>query len=166
MVSNQKETVTQLLSAAADGDSSVADQLLPLIYDELRELAASYFRNERGSHTLQPTALVHEAYLQLVDQTNIKWQSRNHFFAVAAKVMRNLLVNHALGKGRQKRGGGWQQVALDNVESGSGSQDVLEIVALDHALSRLTDLDQRKAQLVELRFFGSIHLRPSMSISK
>ena len=111
MSSSKQRTVTQLLVAAAEGDSAVARELFPIVYEELRRLADSYFRQERDDHTLQPTALVHEAFIKLVDQTSIQWEGRNHFFALAARVMRNLLVNHAVSKGRAKRGGGWTQVS-------------------------------------------------------
>ena len=155
--SSKQETVTQLLAAAASGDSAVAEELLPIVYDELRALAASYFRHERDNHTLQPTALVHEAFVQLVDQTSVQWQSRNHFFAVAARAMRNILVNHALHKGRAKRGGGWRRVGLEVADDQTPmTEDVLDIIALDNALKKLAELDERKSRLVELRFFGGL----------
>lgn len=156
MSSSKQRTVTQLLVAAADGDSAVARELFPIVYEELRRLADSYFRQERGSHTLQPTALVHEAFIKLVDQTSIQWEGRNHFFALAAKVMRNLLVNHAVGKGRAKRGGGWTQVSLEDIPLASPEGKDLDVVALDKALTNLAALDERKARLVELRFFGGL----------
>ncbi len=156
MTTPRQKTVTQLLIDVADGNSDVANELLPIVYDELRSLASAYFRHERDSHTLQPTALVHEAFLRLVDQTNVEWRSRNQFFALAAKVMRNILVNHAVGKGRLKRGGGRKRVSLEAVDKAAGGSDVLDIVALDHALTKLAELDQRKARLVELRFFGGL----------
>ena len=156
MTTPRQKTVTQLLIDAADSNSDVANELLPIVYDELRSLASAYFRHERDSHTLQPTALVHEAFLRLVDQPNIKWKSRNQFFALAAKVMRNILVNHAVSKNRLKRGGGRKQVALEAVDIAVGGSDVLDIIALDHALTKLAELDERKAKLVELRFFGGL----------
>ncbi|MHC5114296.1 MAG: ECF-type sigma factor [Planctomycetota bacterium] len=154
--SPQQENITRLLNAAAEGDSGVGAEIMPIVYDELRALAGAYFRHERDNHTLQPTALVHEAYMRLVDETSVRWESRNHFFAVAARVMRNLLVNHAVGKGRAKRGGGWRQVALEAVDGRGDDRDVLDIIALDDALSKLEELDERKARLVELRFFAGL----------
>lgn len=147
--------VTRLLNAAAAGNGSAANDLLPLVYDALRALAADLFLNERRNHTLEATALVHEAYVRLVQQRDMAWNSRGQFFVIAAKAMRNILVDHARGKGRQKRGGGWDRVTLDAVpgEEGPG---VLDMLALDDALSRLAAMDERKARLVELRFFAGL----------
>jgi RNA polymerase sigma factor (TIGR02999 family) len=158
----QKEA-TQLLRRASDGEIAAAADLLPLVYDQLHALAESYFRNERASHTLQPTALVHEAYLRLVDQTSIEWRSRNQFFVVAAKAMRNILVDHARTRNRAKRGGGgrgakWQEITLHAVEqtlADSGRTQV-DMLVLDDVLGRLAHLDERKAMLVELRFFAGM----------
>ena len=163
-VPEQQETVTQLLHQAADGESRAARELLPLVYDELRALAGKYFVNERDNHTLQPTALVHEAYVRLVDQTSIRWQSRNQFFVVAAKAMRNILIDHARGKGRSKRGGGWSKVSLSDVQAGEDELDNLELIAIDDALQRLSGLDERKAQLVELRFFAGLKIEDAAEI--
>lgn len=151
---NPQQTITRLLNHAAGGGASASAELLPLVYDELRALAATFFRDQKRGHTLQPTALVHEAYLKLVDQT-IEWSSRNQFFVVAARAMRSILVDHARGKGRIKRGGELERVALAS-EPAACEADALPIEAIDAALSRLAALDERKAQLVELRFFGGL----------
>ncbi len=147
--------VTQLLNAAAAGSGAAANDLLPLVYDALRSLAADLFLNERRNHTLEATALVHEAYVRLVQQRDMEWSSRGQFFVIAGKAMRNILVDHARGKGRQKRGGGWERITLENIgrEDGSGALDML---ALDEALTRLSAMDERKARLVELRFFAGL----------
>ncbi len=150
------DTVTRLLGQAASGDARATTELLPLVYEELRRMAAAFFAGERPGHTLQPTALVHEAYLKLVGQP-IEWASRGQFFCVAAKAMRNLLVDHARGRGRGKRGGGWQRInALSAVEDAGRGADPLDVLALDEALGQLADLDERKARLVELRFFAGL----------
>jgi RNA polymerase sigma factor (TIGR02999 family) len=155
-VSNsQPKEVTQLLIQLTDGNRNVLDDLLPLIYGELRSLAANYLRRERAGHTLQPTALVHEAYLRLVDQTRVQWQNRAHFFGVAAQMMRRILVDHARGRDAEKRGGELQKVSLDENIDVAGEKD-LNLVALDDALNRLAELDPQKSRIVELRFFGGL----------
>ncbi|MFG0274645.1 MAG: sigma-70 family RNA polymerase sigma factor [Phycisphaerales bacterium] len=155
----KQQTATQLLNRASGGEVAAAADLLPLVYDELRALAEHFFRNERASHTLQPTALVHEAYMRLVDSDAIEWKSRAQFFVIAAKAMRNILVDHARARGRQKRGGGWQELTLDAVErdfnAGDGA-NTIDMLALDEALERLAKMDERKARLVELRFFAGL----------
>jgi RNA polymerase sigma factor (TIGR02999 family) len=153
---DQHEDLTILLGRAAAGEAAAAAELLPLVYDELRKLAGAYFRDERRSHTLQPTALVHEAYIRLVNQPDIAWESRRQFFVLAARAMRNILVDHARGKRREKRGGGWGRVAIDDVKASDAASDTLDLIALDEALERLATLDERKARLVELRFFGGL----------
>ena len=150
------DDVTRLLAAAAGGESGAAAALLPLVYDELRRLAAAYFREERANHTLEPTALVHEAYVKLVDQTSIKWRSRGQFYVVAAKAMRNILVDHARGRNRQKRGGGWDRIGLEVAGAETPEESRIDLVALDEALGRLSEVDERKARLVELRFFAGL----------
>lgn len=159
-----QETATRLLNRAAEapgtpGSFAAAADLLPLVYDELRALAESYFRNERDSHTLQPTALVHEAYMRLVDQTAIEFKSRNQFFVIAAKAMRNILVDHARGKGRIKRGGDWQQVTLEAIGQTFGvdaPSSKIDLERVHAALQKLATLDERKAAIVELRFFAGV----------
>jgi RNA polymerase sigma-70 factor, ECF subfamily len=156
----KQREATRLLNRASDGEIAAAADLLPMVYDELRALAEHFFRNERDSHTLQPTALVHEAYMRLVDQKSIEWKSRNQFFAVAAKAMRNILVDHARAKGRLKRGGEWQQVTMNAVEAtmsfGGVEDEELDMERLNAALEELAALDERKARLVELRFFAGL----------
>jgi RNA polymerase sigma-70 factor (ECF subfamily) len=146
------------LSAGGGGDKPSAEELLPIVYDELRRLAARYLSGERPGHTLQPTALVHEAYIKLVDMTRVDWQGRTHFFAVGARVMRNLLIDHARGRGRAKRGGKLQRVTLaGNVQPFGGAElDLDRLLVVDEALQRLAELDERQARVVELRFFGGL----------
>lgn len=140
------------------GDRASAEELFPLVYDELRRLAGRYMSRETPGHTLQPTGLVHEAYLKLVEQRRASWKSRTHFFAVGARVMRRLLVDHARERGAAKRGAGWHRVtlceALDPV--GSADLDPEQLLTLDAALERLAEVDPREAKVVTLRFFGGL----------
>ena len=147
--------VTRLLTEWAKGDERALDDLTPLVYRELRQLAASYLRKEQRGHTLQPTALVHEAYLRLVDQSNPTWQNRSHFYGVAARLMRQILVNHALRRQARKRGG--VKVSLDEAVSFQEERS-LDLVALDIGLSALEKLDPRKCKAVELRYFGGFSM--------
>jgi RNA polymerase sigma factor (TIGR02999 family) len=149
------ENITQLLVELSHGDRDKVDLLLPMIYEELRRLAASYLRRERPDHTLQPTALVHEAYLRLIDQTRVNWQNRAHFFGVAAQIMRRLLVDHARKHNAGKRGYDFQKLSLDeNIDK--AAERNAEIVALDDALKALALVDEQKARIVELRYFGGL----------
>ena len=145
--------VTGLLAAWGNGDQG-AGPLMDAVYGELRRLARGYLRRERPDHSLRPTALVHEAYLKLVDQRRVRWESRAHFFAIAAHLMRRILVDHARAHKAAKRGGG-ARVPLLDIDAGAPAPDV-EILALDRALDRLEAIDQRRSQLVELRFFGGL----------
>jgi RNA polymerase sigma-70 factor (ECF subfamily) len=147
--------VTQILQEIRDGDGDAPARLMPLVYDELRRLADHYLRQERPDHTLQPTALVHEAYLKLVDQTSVDWQNRAHFFGVSAQVMRQILVDHARRHRASKRGGLQQKLTLDEAIDYSQPLDV-DLVALDDALTALAQLDARQSKIVELRFFGGL----------
>ncbi len=147
--------VTLLLAEWAKGNQNALDDLTPLVYRELRQLAASYLRKERQGHTLQPTALVHEAYVRLVDQTNPSWQNRSHFYGVAARLMRQILVDHARRKQAGKRGG--LKVPLDEVVS-SQQERSRDLVALDSGLNALEKLDPRKCKAVELRYFGGLSM--------
>jgi len=149
------DQVTALLVEATGGDKSAVDRLLPLIYDDLRGLAEGAMRSERRGHTLQPTALIHEAYLRLVNQTRVQWRDRAHFFAVAATVIRRVLVDHARGRGAAKRGGGRERVSLDQADPVAESPDV-DMLALDEAMNRLAGFDARKSRVVESRFFGGL----------
>jgi RNA polymerase sigma-70 factor, ECF subfamily len=146
--------VTLLLAEVAKGNEQAASKLVPLIYDEMRRLAGRYMRRERADHTLQATALVHETYVKLVEQRS-DWQSRAHFFGVAAQVMRNILIDYARGHLRAKRGGDKREVSLDEalVFSPQKSEDLL---AVDEALQRLAKLDPRQSKIVEMRFFGGL----------
>jgi len=154
MTAPQAGDVTRLLQSWSAGDKQALGELVPLLYRELRSLAASYIRRERKDHTLQATALVHEAYLQMVDQTQVRSQSRAQFFAIAANLMRQILVHHARKHGAAKRGGG-NKVELDEA-SAVVSQPGVDLIALDQALNTLAELDPRKARIVELRFFGGL----------
>jgi RNA polymerase sigma factor (TIGR02999 family) len=147
--------VTRLLRAWREGDQTAMDQLVPLVYNELHRLAKSYMRRERAGHSLQTTALVHEAYLKLIDASQVDWQNRAHFFGIAARIMRQILVASARERGYQKRGHGAQHVSLDDTMAIGDGRDE-ELVALDEALSALAAFDARKAQVVELRFFGGL----------
>ena len=148
--------VTQLLSKWSAGDQSALEELTPLVYDELRRLAHGYMSGARPDHTLQTTALVNEAYLRLAKQTHPNWNDRVHFFAVAAKAMRQILVNYAMSYNAQKRGGGASKVALDEAALVSDKQSQ-EVIELNEALERLGELDARKAQVVELKYFGGLN---------
>jgi RNA polymerase sigma factor (TIGR02999 family) len=150
--------VTRLLEALSAGDAAALADLLPLVHAELRRRAAGYLRRERPNHTLQPTGLVNEAFLKLVEQRNVRWQNRVHFFAVASQAMRRILVDHARTHQRVKRGGGAAQVTLD--EGMMVAEDrTVDLLALDEALERLSDLDARQARIVELRFFGGLEVK-------
>jgi len=151
--------VTRILSAIEQGDPHAAEQLLPLVYDELRKLAAQKLAGEKPGQTLQATALVHEAYLRLVDAQKVRrWDSRGHFFAAAAEAMRRILLNRARDKKRLKRGGGRQRINLDQVEIALDTSDE-QLLALDEALALLTVEDPGAAQLVSLRFFAGLTLK-------
>lgn len=146
---------TQLLLAWGAGDRQALDQMLPLVYEELHRLAVHYLSRERPDHTLQPTALVHEAYLRLVNQRHVDWRNRAQFLGVAANMMRRILVNHARDRVASKRGGDRERVSLSLIEDSAEAPDV-DLIALEDALDRLTALDARKARVVELRFFGGL----------
>ncbi len=148
-------TLTALLARVQEGDGEARAAMVPLVYDELRRLAASYLRRERSDHTLQPTALVHEAYLRLFNQHEAAFQNRGHFMAVAAIVMRRVLVNHARARNAVKRGDGVLVESLSVVGDVAGASPV-DVIALDQALEALTALDERKGRVVELKFFGGL----------
>jgi len=150
-----EENITQILLELSDGKPEAAEALLPVVYDELKRLAASYMRKERVDHTLQPTALVHEAYLKLIDQTRVTWQNRAHFFGVAAQLMRRILVDHARSHNAQKRGHEFQMLAL-NEEIDKADEVSAEVLRLDEALRDFAKFDPEKARLVELRYFGGL----------
>lgn len=158
-----REEVTTLLIQQGEGPPPTDSDLLPLVYEELRSLAASYLNNERQGHTLQPTALVHEAYLRLVDQTRVRWQDRTHFFAVAAMCMRRILINHARDRNRLKRGGGMRRVALTELTAPGNLSDQA-LLTLDEALKRLAELDERKARVVEFRYFAGLSVEQTAEL--
>lgn len=151
-----EKPITQLLQELRNGERQTLDEILPLVYDELRRLAKSYLSRERDNHTLQPTALVHEAYIRLIGQKEIEWQNRAHFFGVSARLMREILIEYARGRNRQKRGGeNKTQIALDENISFI-NQNELDVIAVDDALSKLEELDERQARIVEMKFFGGL----------
>jgi RNA polymerase sigma factor (TIGR02999 family) len=147
--------ITDLLVAWGDGDQAALERLFPLVYDELHRLAAFYLRRERSDHTLQPTALVNEVYLRLVDQRRVRWQNRARFFGVAAQMMRRILVSHARSRHAAKRGGSDQRITLQDELAVTDQRDV-NLLALDDALTKLEAIDPEKSKLVELRFFSGL----------
>ena len=155
MAAPSTEQVTQLLLAWREGDEAALGELLPLVYDELHRLAARYMRRESPGHTMQTSALVNEAFIRLVDQRQVHWQNRAHFFGIAAQLMRRILLDHARGQARGKRGGGVHRVSFDEGAIVS-EQRAAELIALDDALNALAAFDSRKSRIVELRFFGGL----------
>jgi RNA polymerase sigma-70 factor (ECF subfamily) len=160
-----QQRVTELLTRWSDGDDAALSELTPLVYEELRRLAHRHMGGERSNHTLQTTALVNEVYLRLADQTNPRWQNRAHFFAVAARAMRQILVSYARSQQSQKRGGGALKVDLDEAALVS-PQESKEIVELHEALEQLATLDSRKAQVVELKYFGGLNYEEIAEVLK
>jgi RNA polymerase sigma factor (TIGR02999 family) len=156
-MSSAPPTVTQLLSEWSKGDHAALEQLMPMVYEELRRLARSHLRRERRDHTLQATALVHEAYLRLIDQHSVSWQNRAHFLGMAAQMMRRVLVNHAVARKTSKRGGSSQKITLDEAVK-IGVQREVDLISLDDALKELEELDSRQSRIVELRFFGGLSI--------
>ncbi len=159
------QEITQLLMNWSQGDKSALDHLVPLVYPELRRLAKRHMGRENSAHTLQTSALINEAYLKLVDQQNVKWQNRAHFFAVAAQVMRHILVDHARTRNYAKRGGGAPKLPLDEAAALT-EQRAGQLIALDDALRDLAALDERKSQIIELRFFGGLSLEETAEVMK
>lgn len=157
----EKVEVTRLLVAWSGGDRSVGDALIGAVYDDLRRMARAYFRRERSGHSLPPTALVHEAYMKLVEQRDVHWQNRAHFFAIAARVMRRILVDHARARGSAKRGKG-TDVTLHDVHAVAPL--AIDVLALDQALEKLAVLDPRQSRLVELRFFGGLTVEEAAAV--
>jgi RNA polymerase sigma factor (TIGR02999 family) len=155
--------ITELLADWRNGNQAAFDRLLPLVYDELRRLASAYMRRERPDHVLQTTALVHEAYLRLVDVPNVNYETRMHFFAVAAQVMRHILVDHARGRRRAKRGQGMPALTLNDVAILSDDR-VEEVIAVNSALEKLTELDARKGRVFELRYFGGMSVAEAATV--
>ena len=159
------EDVSRLLVAWGNGDEAARDELMPLVYGELHRLAHQYMNRERPGHTLQTSALVNEAFVKLVDQKDVHWQNRAHFFGIAAQSMRRILVDHARSRHYAKRGGDARQVSLDEVAIVSPER-AAEVVALDDALNGLEEIDPRKSQIVELRFFGGLTIEETAEVLK
>jgi RNA polymerase sigma-70 factor, ECF subfamily len=152
----QNQEITQLLVEWSDGNQSALDELYPLVYEELHRLARRYMIRERKGHTLQTTALINEAYVRLVDQQNVHWANRSHFFAISAQIMRRILIDHARRNAYAKRGGGAQQVSLEEAATVIPDQGI-DLVRLDEALKSLAEMDPRRSQVVELRYFGGLN---------
>lgn len=148
--------ITQLLQEWNSGNSDVLEQLMPLVYEELRRQAVQFLRKERTNHTLQPTALIHEAYLKLIGQKDVEWQNRSHFFALASTLMRRILVDHARERQREKRGGREENLPLEVALNVSGGEKSVDLIALDEALNRLARMNERQARVVELRYFSGL----------
>jgi len=157
------EDITDLLLAWSEGDRKAFDRLVPLVYAELRRQARVQLSRERGAHTLQPTALVHEAFLRLVDQRSARWQNRAQFFGVAAQLMRRILVDHARARDAAKRGGGAVRISLDEAPEAAASPET-DVLLLDEALERLASLDERQARVVELRYFGGLSVEEAAAV--
>lgn len=163
MAPRSSQGITQLLERWSQGDGEALDQLMPLVYDELHRLAGAYLRRERREHTLQPTALVNEAYLKLVGQRSIQWQNRAQFFGVAAQLMRRILVDHARANYADKRGGDRVNVSLKNVGA-FGTQPTTDVLALHDVLNRLAEIDPDQSRIVELRFFGGLTIEEAAEV--
>ena len=160
---SQRKDVTTLLQEWSAGNSQSVNELMPLVYDRLRQLAARELRRERPNHTLQSTALVHEAYLKLIDQRRVQWKDREHFFAIASKLIRRVLVSHARSRNASKRGGGHTLLALDESIAVPDCKD-MDLIALDDALEHLSCLDPQQAQIVELRFFSGLSIESAARV--
>jgi RNA polymerase sigma factor (TIGR02999 family) len=163
VVKTAQEGVTRLLVDWSKGDAGALERLPPLVYGELKRLAARYLRRERSDHTLQSTALVHEAFLRLVDQRNVVWQNRVHFFGVAAQLIRRILVDHARGRHAAKRGAGAVKLSLEDVVE-APRQRPLDLVALDDALDALARMDPQQGRVVELRFFAGLSIEETAEV--
>jgi RNA polymerase sigma factor (TIGR02999 family) len=164
MPTTASHRLTQLLVAWSEGQREALDELLPLVYDELRRIAHRYMRGERAGHDLQTTALVNEAYLRLVDQRQVRWQNRAHFFAICAQLMRRIIVDRARAQHYQKRGGHARKVALDEATLAVAEERAADLLALDEALRRLAEIDPRKGRIVELRYFGGLSVEETAEV--
>lgn len=155
----ESQSITQMLHKWSNGNREALEELLPLVYDELHRQAARYLRRERKDHTLQTTALINEAYLKLIDQKNVQWESRTHFFAIAAQAMRRILVDYARTRHREKRGGTAENLPIDEaLQVKAKEEESVDLIALDEALTRLAKIDSQQARVVELRYFGDLSL--------
>jgi len=155
---NKEHNITQMLQNWSEGNAQALDELMPLVYEELHRQAARYLRRERQDHTLQTTALIHEAYLKLIDQRDVRWESRTHFFAISAQAMRRILVDYARAKHSNKRGGGDAKISLEETILITSEEKGIDLIALDEALTRLAEIDPQQARVVELRYFGDLSL--------
>ena len=156
--------ITAMLHDWSDGDQEALNSLLPLVYEELRRQAARFLRRERIGHTLQTTALVHEAYLKLIDQRDVNWQNRAHFFGIAAQAMRRILVDYAKARHREKRGGANENLPLEAVTLAVSNEKSIDLEALDEALTRLSKIDERQMRIVELRYFGGLNIEETAEV--
>jgi RNA polymerase sigma factor (TIGR02999 family) len=163
MAALSPQDVTQLLVAWSNGEQEALERLTPLVYNELHRLAHRYMERERPGHTLQSTALVHEAYQRLINLKDVSWQNRSHFFAVSAQLMRRILVDYARSRRYNKRGGGWRQVPLNEAVAVFRDQRT-DLVALDDALRTLAEIDPRKSRVVEMRFFGGLSIKETAEV--
>lgn len=164
MSEKEPSEITQMLIELTGGNKDVVNRILPHIYDELRRLAGGYLRRERSDHTLQPTALVHEAYMKLIDQKHVKWQNRAHFFGIAAQVMRRILMDHARMHTANKRGGHAEKLPLEEEILIVSHDRSAELLALDEALETLAEMDEQKAKIVELRYFGGLSIEETAEV--
>ena len=152
------QQITKMLQAWSDGDGEVLDKLMPVVYDELRRQASRFLSKERSGHTLQTTALIHEAYIKLMGQDQVEWKNRSHFFAIASQAMRRILVDHARTRHREKRGGAGEDLPIDDALQIPSREKSVDLVALDEALTRLAKFDARQARVVELRYFSGLSI--------
>jgi RNA polymerase sigma factor (TIGR02999 family) len=164
MASGPAPDVTQLLAKWSGGDQAALEQLLPLVYGELRRLAAAYLRRERSNHTLQSTALVHEAFMRLVNQQDVQWKNRAHFFAIAAQMIRRILVDYARSQHAEKRGSGAVKLALDEAMAVPQAGADIDLLGLNDALDRLAEMDERQGRIVELRFFAGLSIEETAEV--
>ena len=158
------DEITAMLKAWSKGEAAHADEVFPILYDELRKRAHSFLRRERPGHTLQTTALINETYIRLREQRNIDWESRAHFFAICATLMRRILVDYAKSKHRAKRGGYAEHLAIDGLALADGNKTDVDVLALDDALNRLDELDPQQARIVELRYFSGFTIEETASV--
>lgn len=163
---NQTHKITQMLREWSDGNREALEELMPLVYDELHRQAARYLRRERPDHTLQTTALIHETYLKLIDQRDMNWESRTHFFAIAANLMRRVLVDHARARHREKRGGDAVKLPLEEAMLVVSDEKSIDLIALDEALNRLAKIDTQQVRVVELRYFSGLSLEDTAEALK
>jgi len=161
---NTSLDITQMLREWSDGNRDALDELLPLVYEELRRQASHYLRRERPDHTLQTTALIHEAYLRLIDQRDVNWQSRAHFFAISAQAMRRILVDYARTKHREKRGGDAFNLPLEEAAVMPVEEKSVDLIELDEALTRLAEIDEQEARIVELRYFSGLSTEETAAV--